>query len=80
LKKDGELQLEYIVTLFLFSYSIMEDSLELVVKIKRSTYNKERYEANKDYILKYRKDRYASLNKKQYGIKVQTGEYVLNFD
>jgi hypothetical protein len=55
-------------------------SLELVVKIKRSTYNKERYEANKDYILKYRKDRYASLNKKQYGIKVQTGEYVLNFD
>ena len=44
----------------LFSYSIMEDtltsltSLELVVKIKRSTYNKERYEANKDYILKYR--------------------------
>ena len=33
----------------------MEDSLELVVKIKRSTYNKERYEANKDYILKYRK-------------------------
>ena len=29
-------------------------SLELVVKIKRSTYNKERYEANKEYILKYR--------------------------
>ena len=32
----------------------MEDTLELVVKIKRSTYNKEQYEANKDYILKYR--------------------------
>jgi len=60
----------------------MEDTLQQVVKIKRSTYNKERYEANKDYILKYRKAsfRYASLNKKQYGIKVQTGEYVLNFD
>ena len=58
----------------------MEDSLELVVKIKRSTYNKERYEANKDYILKHHKDRYASLNKKQYSIRVQTGEYVLNFD
>jgi len=61
----------------------MEDtllSLELVVEIKRSTYNKERYEANKDHILKYRKDRYASLNKKQYGINVQTGEFVLNFD
>jgi len=58
----------------------MEDTLELVVKIKRSTYNKERYETNKDYILKFRKDHYVSLNKKQYGIKVQTGEYVLNFD
>ena len=33
----------------------MEDTLELVVKIKRSTYNKERYEANKDHIFKYRK-------------------------
>jgi len=69
------------MNLLVFSYSIMEDTLEqVVVKIKRSTYNKERYEANKDYILKYRKDRYASLNTKQYGIKVQTGEYVLNFD
>jgi len=58
----------------------MEDTLELVVKIKRSTYNKERYETNKDYILKYRKDHYVSLNKKQYGIKVQTREYVLKFD
>ena len=58
----------------------MEDTLELGVKIKRSTYNKEQYEANKDYFLKYRKDRYASSNKKQYSIKVQTGEYVLNFD
>ena len=34
----------------------MEGTQEkVVVKIKRSTYNKERYEANKDYILKYRK-------------------------
>ena len=33
----------------------MEDTLELVVKIKQSTYNKEHYEANKDYILTYRK-------------------------
>ena len=33
----------------------MEDTLLQVVKIKRITYNKERYEANKDYILKYRK-------------------------
>ena len=28
---------------------------EIDPNIKRSTYNKERYEANKDYILKYRK-------------------------
>jgi len=56
----------------------MEDTQEQdPVKIKRSTYNKEGYETNKDYILTYRKDRYASLNKKQYGIKVQTGEFVL---
>ena len=59
----------------------MEDTQEqVVVKIKRSTDHKKRYEANKDYILKYRKDRYASSNTKQYGIKVQTGEYVLNLD
>jgi len=43
----------------------MEDTQEQdPVTIKRSTYNKERYEADKDYFLKYRKDRYASLNKK----------------
>jgi len=37
----------------------MEETLEqAVVKIKRSIYNKERYEANKDYILKYRKERF----------------------
>ena len=33
----------------------MEYTLELVAKIKRSTYDKERYETDKDYILKYRK-------------------------
>jgi len=50
------------------------------IKIRCSTYNKDRYEANKDYRLKYRKERYASLNKKQYGIKIQTDKCVLNFD
>jgi len=34
----------------------MEDTLQQVIKIKRSTYSKEQYEANKDYILKYRKN------------------------
>ena len=34
----------------------MEDTLQQVIKIKRSTYSKERCEANKDYILKYRKN------------------------
>ena len=33
----------------------MEHTQEKDPNIKRSTYNKERYEANKDYILKYRK-------------------------
>ena len=52
-KIQGELQLEYLrIFLFLFSYCIMEHTDP---NIKRSTYNKERYEANKDYILKYRK-------------------------
>ena len=42
--------------ILIFSYSIMEDTQEQdPVKIKRSTHNKERCEANKDYILKYRK-------------------------
>ena len=59
----------------------MEKAQEQVVaKIKRSTYNKERYEANEDNIVKYRKDRCASLNKKQCGIKIETGSYVLRFD
>ena len=58
LKIHGEFQLEYMgIILLLFSYCIMEHTLasqEKDPKIKRSTYNKERYEANKDYILKYR--------------------------
>ena len=33
----------------------MEHTQEKDPNIKRSTYNKQRYEANKDYILKYRK-------------------------
>ena len=45
----------YIIILFLFSYSLMDETQEQVVKIKRSKYNKERYEDNKDCILKYRK-------------------------
>ena len=45
----------------------MEDTLELVVKIKHSTYNKERYEASKDYILKYRKiDNFSFLAEKYF--------------
>ena len=33
----------------------MEHTQEKDPNIKRSTYNKQRYEADKDYILKYRK-------------------------
>ena len=59
----------------------MEETQEqVVVKIKHSTYNKEWYEASGDYMVKCLKDRCASLNKKQYGTKVQTGSYGLRFD
>ena len=59
------------MNILILSYNIMEETPELVVvKIKRGTHNKARYEANKDYILKYCKHCYASFNKKQYGNKV----------
>jgi len=38
------------MNILILSYSIIEDTQEQVVKIKSSTYNKERYEANKDYL------------------------------
>ena len=47
---------------------------------KRSTYNKKRYEENKERILLYRKERYKLLNQKNTSIDIQQGEFMLSFD
>ena len=40
---------------------------------KKNVYNKERYEQNKEEILKYRRERYRTIHKKDLNIKVSTG-------
>lgn len=47
---------------------------------KRSTYNKKRYEENKEHILLYRKERYKMLNIKNTNIDIQQGEFMLSFE
>jgi hypothetical protein len=47
---------------------------------KKSVYNKERYEQNKEDILKYRRERYRTIHKKDLNIKVSTGTFTLYFD
>ena len=47
---------------------------------KKSVYNKERYEQNKEEILKYRRERYRTIHKKDINIKVSTGTFTLYFD
>jgi hypothetical protein len=48
---------------------------------KKSVYNKERYEQNKEeIILKYRRERYRTIHKKDVNIKVSTGTFNLHFD
>jgi hypothetical protein len=47
---------------------------------KKSVYNKERYEQNKEEILKYRRERYRTIHKKDLNIKVSTGNFTLYFD
>ena len=37
---------------------------------KKNVYNKERYEQNKEEILKYRRERYRTIHKKDFTIKV----------
>ena len=49
-------------------------------KRKQSSYNKKRYEENKKKILQYRKERYAILHQKDYGIAVVTGDFTLTFE
>ncbi len=47
---------------------------------KKNVYNKERYEQNKEEILKYRRERYRTIYKKDLSIKVSTGTFTLYFD
>lgn len=53
--------------------------LEMETK-KKSVYNKERYEQNKEEILRYRRERYRTIHKKDLNIKVTTGTFTLYFD
>jgi hypothetical protein len=47
---------------------------------KKNVYDKERYEQNKEEILKYRRERYWTILKKDLNIKVSTGTFTLYFD
>ena len=47
---------------------------------KKNVYNKERYEQNKEEILKYRRERYRTITKKDLNIKVITGTFNVYFD
>ena len=47
---------------------------------KKIIYNKERYEQNKEEMLKYRRERYRTIHKKDLNIKVSTGTFTLYFD
>ena len=47
---------------------------------KKSNYNRERYEKNKEEISKYRRERYRSIHKKDLNIKVCTGSFTLYFN
>jgi len=45
----------------------------------KSTYNKEKYEANKEKILAYRKRRYRELNAYKYDVIINQGEFIISF-
>lgn len=47
---------------------------------KASTYNREKYEANKEKILAYRKKRYRELNSYKYDIQINQGLFIISFD
>ena len=47
---------------------------------KISTYNKEKYEANKEKILAYRKKRYRELNAYKYDVIINQGDFIISFD
>ena len=47
---------------------------------KKSTYNREKYEANKEKILAYRKKRYRELNAYKYDVIINQGEFIISFN
>ena len=47
---------------------------------KKSTYNREKYEANKEKILAYRKKRYRELNAYKYDIQINQGNFIIYFN
>lgn len=47
---------------------------------KASTYNKEKYQANKEKILAYRKQRYKEIHAYKYDIKILSGKFIISFD
>jgi len=46
----------------------------------KSTYNKEKYQQNKEKILAYRKERYKQLHAYKYDIKILEGNFIISFD
>ena len=47
---------------------------------KKSVCNKERTNKIKEEISKYRRERYRTIHKKDFNIKLSTGTFTLNFD
>jgi hypothetical protein len=47
---------------------------------KASTYNREKYQQNKEKILQYRKKRYKELNAYKYDIQIIEGDFIISFD
>jgi len=59
------------------------DKLYLLIVMdepKKSTYNKEKYQQNKEKILQYRKKRYKELNAYKYDIQINQGDFIISFD
>ena len=47
---------------------------------KKSTYNQEKYEKNKEKILAYNKRRYKELNAYKYYVQINEGIFILHFN
>lgn len=47
---------------------------------KKSTYDKNKYQANKEKILAYRKERYKQLHAYKYDIQINQGNFIISFN